>query len=68
MMVQGELVAEIGGWRSNAGGIEGRFPSITPDPTVPFKALATRRHHMSKQQHRIMKWAEYDAALRERGT
>jgi len=33
---------------------------------VPFKAIANRRHHIPKQQHRITNWSEYDAALRQR--
>jgi hypothetical protein len=35
---------------------------------VPFKAHAARRHHIPKQRHRITNWAEYDAALRQRGS
>src|SRR3712207_6564442 len=37
-------------------------------PTVPFKANADRRHHIPKQRHRVTNWAEYDAALRARGS
>jgi hypothetical protein len=35
---------------------------------VPFKTNADRRHHIPKQRHRVMNWAEYDAALRQRGS
>jgi hypothetical protein len=35
---------------------------------VPFKANAARRHRISKQRHRVTDWAEYDAALRRRGS
>jgi len=35
---------------------------------VPFKAHAARRHHIPKQRHRVTNWAEYDAALRQRGS
>jgi hypothetical protein len=35
---------------------------------VPFKANAARRHHIPKQRHRVTNWAEYDAALRQRGS
>jgi hypothetical protein len=35
---------------------------------VPFKANAARRHHISKQRYRVTNWAEYDAALRQRGS
>ncbi len=37
-------------------------------PTVPFKANAARRHRIPKQRHRVTNWAEYDAALRQRGS
>ena len=37
-------------------------------PAVPFKAHAARRHHIPKQRHRVTNWAEYDAALRQRGS
>jgi Transposase DDE domain len=35
---------------------------------LPFKANAARRHHIPKQKHRVTNWAEYDAALRARGS
>ena len=35
---------------------------------MPFKANAARRHHIPKQRHRVTNWAEYDAALRRRGS
>jgi Transposase DDE domain len=35
---------------------------------VPFKTNATRRHRIPKQRHRVTNWAEYDAALRQRGS
>jgi hypothetical protein len=35
---------------------------------VPFKAKAACRHHIPKQRHRVTNWAEYDAALRARGS
>ena len=37
-------------------------------PSVPFKANAARRHHIPKQRHRVTNWAEYEAALRQRGS
>ena len=37
-------------------------------PAAPFKAHAARRHHIPKQRHRVTNWAEYDAALRQRGS
>src|SRR4051794_2719340 len=37
-------------------------------PLLPFKANAARRHHIPKQRHRVTNWAEYDAALRARGS
>src|SRR4051794_28399364 len=35
---------------------------------MPFKANAPRRHHIPKQRCRVTNWAEYDAALRQRGS
>ena len=35
---------------------------------MPFKAKAACRHHIPKQRHRVTNWAEYDAALRARGS
>jgi hypothetical protein len=35
---------------------------------MPFKANADRRHRIAKQRRRITNWAEYDAALRQRGS
>jgi hypothetical protein len=35
---------------------------------LPFKVNAARRHHIPKQKHRVTNWAEYDAALRARGS
>jgi hypothetical protein len=34
---------------------------------MPFKANAARRHRIPKQRYRVTNWAEYDAALRQRG-
>jgi hypothetical protein len=35
---------------------------------MPFKANATRRHHIPKQRSLVRNWKEYDAALRARGS
>ncbi|WP_408735112.1 transposase [Belnapia moabensis] len=35
---------------------------------MPFKTNADRRHHISKQKHRVTNWTEYDAGLRARGS
>jgi hypothetical protein len=35
---------------------------------MPFKANAARRHRIPKQRQRVTNWAEYDAALRQRGS
>src|SRR3712207_4259463 len=37
-------------------------------PAVPFKTNAACRHHIPRQRHRVTNWAEYDAALRRRGS
>src|SRR3954454_322024 len=47
----------------------GRGPSIMQGPPLlPFKANAARCYHIPKQRHRVTNWAEYDAALRARGS
>src|SRR3954451_2693688 len=51
-----------GGWRRRMP------PSVTLDPPMPFKANAARRHRIPKQRRRVTNWAEYDAALRQRGS
>jgi len=35
---------------------------------VPFKVKAACRRHIPKQRHQVTNWAEYDAALRQRGS
>src|SRR5690349_13240489 len=35
---------------------------------MPFKANADRRHHIPRQRHKVINWAEYDAGLRARGS
>jgi hypothetical protein len=35
---------------------------------VPFKTNAARRRRIPEQRHRVTNWAEYDAALRQRGS
>ena len=35
---------------------------------MPFKANASRSHHIPKQRHQVTNWSEYDAALRQRGS
>ena len=35
---------------------------------MPFKANAARRHRIPRQRHRVTNRAEYDAALRQRGS
>ncbi len=35
---------------------------------MPFKANAARRHRIPRQRHRVTNWAEYDTALRQRGS
>ena len=33
---------------------------------MPFKANATRRHHIPKQTRKVTNWADYSASLRQR--
>jgi hypothetical protein len=35
---------------------------------MPFKSNAARRHRIPKQRYRVTNWAEYDAALHQRGS
>ena len=35
---------------------------------MPFKMNADRRRHIPRQRYRVTNWAEYDAALRQRGS
>ena len=35
---------------------------------VPFKHHAEHRHHIPKPRYRVTNWAEYDAALKRRGS
>ena len=35
---------------------------------MPYKANADRRHHIPRPKRRVTNWAEYDAALRQRGS
>src|SRR4051794_6463514 len=60
------VVARIGNWCPRFGGI-GRHPCSDPDPTMPFKANAGRRHHISNQERKVTNWSAYDASLRQRG-
>src|SRR3954447_12203786 len=36
--------------------------------TLPFKLNQDRRHQIPKQKYKVANWAEYDAALRQRGS
>ena len=35
---------------------------------MPFKYHAEHRHHIPRPRYRVTNWAEYDAALKRRGT
>src|SRR4051794_23274092 len=63
-----EFVAWIGRLASGDGWRRRTTPSDDPGSPMPFKANAARRHHIPKQRRRITNWAEYDAALRQRGS
>src|SRR6187549_1731835 len=41
---------------------------LTRGPVVPFKVNQNRRHHIPRQRQKVTNWAEYDAALRQRGS
>src|SRR3954462_14005589 len=63
-----EFVARIGRLASGEGGRRWTNPSDDPGSPMPFKANADRRHRIPKQRRRTTNWAEYDAALRQRGS
>src|SRR3954470_8877926 len=63
-----EFVARIGRLACRGGWRRRTTPSVTLDPPMPFKANAARRHRIPKQRRRVTNWAEYDAALRQRGS
>src|SRR6186713_699157 len=46
----------------------GASPRPQGASAMPFKCNAERRRHIPKQRHRVTNWAEYDAALRARGS
>src|SRR3954451_15549747 len=68
MPTHSEFVARIGRLASGDGWRRWTTPSVTLDPPMPFKANADRRHRIPKQRRRVTNWAEYDAALRQRGS
>ena len=35
---------------------------------MPFKLNQSRRHHIPRQQHKVMNWPAYEAGLRQRGS
>jgi hypothetical protein len=62
------VVARISGWGRGVGWDGTATPVLIWDPTLPFKANAACRHHIEKQKRKVMKWAAYDASLRQRGS
>src|SRR4051794_13475662 len=56
-------------WPRRVGGVRSRPHPRSSKAPVAFKAnAAARRHRIPKQRHRVTNWAEYDAALRQRGS
>jgi hypothetical protein len=47
---------------------EYRGRPLTPRALMPYKANEPRRHKIPKARYKIRNWAEYDAALRRRGS
>jgi hypothetical protein len=43
-------------------------PPLWNRSVVPFKHHAEHRHHIPKPRYRVTNWAEYDAALKRRGS
>src|SRR5436853_45097 len=46
----------------------GAVPTVQVSLAMPHKANADRRHHIPRPKRRVTNWAEYDAALRQRGS
>src|SRR5689334_13191178 len=49
-------------------GREGRCSRCSDRLTMPHKANAACRHRIPRPKRRVTNWAEYDAALRQRGS
>ena len=47
---------------------KGAVPTVQVSLAMPHKANADRRHHIPRPKRRVTNWAEYDAALRQRGS
>ncbi len=41
---------------------------LTPRALMPYKANESRRHKIPKARYKIENWAEYNTALRRRGS
>ena len=55
------------GWTGGDTHAEPRSPPWNRS-AVPFKYHAEHRHHIPKPRYRVTNWAEYDAALKRRGS
>src|SRR4051794_1109541 len=55
---------ELSRWQ--AGQYRGR--PLNPRALMPYKANEPRRHKIPKARYKIGNWAEYDTALRQRGS
>src|SRR3954454_22121170 len=62
------LVARIGWLASGAGRCRTTAPFLTLGSLPCRSKKAACRHHIPKQRHQVTNWAEYDAALRARGS
>jgi hypothetical protein len=64
-MVHGSAVGDSQGTcvGTSVGGIP---PPDLRVSTVPFKLNHDRRHHISRQQHKVTNWPAYEAGLRQR--
>jgi hypothetical protein len=75
------VAVEIGSWRRRAAwcmdrligagrlvGIGRAPPFLTGIPALPFKLNQDRRHHIPRQQRKVVNWPAYEAGLRQRGS
>jgi hypothetical protein len=57
-----------GGWVATHIAKPTPLPGSWICSAVPFKYHAEHRHHIPKPRYRVTNWAEYDAALKRRGS
>src|ERR1700681_4542758 len=57
-----------GRWCACSRGGENAAHIPGPDPSMPHKHNAGRRHHIPKMAFKVQNWPDYEAGLRRRGS